>query len=51
MAKQSLVSEFWEFTKVRKKFWLVPLIEGSFFIAKIYAGQILGEEKIPTRIP
>ena len=26
MAKQSLISEFWEFLKVRKRFWLLPII-------------------------
>jgi len=26
MANQSLVSEFWEFLKVRKRYWLLPII-------------------------
>jgi competence protein ComGC len=26
MAKQSLISEFWEFLKHRKKYWLLPII-------------------------
>lgn len=26
MAKQSLISEFWEFLKVRKRFWLLPIV-------------------------
>jgi hypothetical protein len=26
MANQSLVSEFWEFLKVRKRYWLMPII-------------------------
>ena len=26
MANQSTVKEFWEFLKVRKKFWLLPII-------------------------
>ncbi|GAB5521070.1 MAG: DUF5989 family protein [Rhodothermales bacterium] len=26
MAKTSLVREFWDFLKVRKKFWLAPII-------------------------
>jgi len=26
MANQSLIKEFWEFMKVRKKFWLLPII-------------------------
>jgi hypothetical protein len=26
MSKISIVKEFWEFLKVRKKFWLAPII-------------------------
>ena len=26
MSKMSIVKEFWEFLKVRKKFWLLPII-------------------------
>jgi len=26
MANQSIIKEFWEFMKVRKKFWLLPII-------------------------
>ena len=26
MAKQSLISEFWEFAKLRKRYWLLPII-------------------------
>ncbi|MBU1052390.1 MAG: hypothetical protein KKC46_00995 [Proteobacteria bacterium] len=26
MANQSIVSEFWEFIKARKKYWLLPII-------------------------
>jgi competence protein ComGC len=26
MANQNIVSEFWEFLKVRKRFWLLPII-------------------------
>jgi hypothetical protein len=26
MSNQSLIGEFWEFLKVRKKFWLLPII-------------------------
>jgi len=26
MSKQSIVVEFWDFLKVRKKFWLAPII-------------------------
>jgi hypothetical protein len=26
MAKQSLVAEFWEFLKTRKRYWLLPIV-------------------------
>ena len=26
MPQQSTVSEFWEFLKVRKRFWLLPIV-------------------------
>ena len=26
MANQNLIIEFWEFLKVRKRFWLLPII-------------------------
>jgi len=26
MSKVSILSEFWEFLKVRKKFWLAPIL-------------------------
>jgi len=26
MANQSLITEFWEFLKVRKRFWLLPIV-------------------------
>ena len=26
MANQSLIAEFWEFLKVRKRYWLLPII-------------------------
>ena len=26
MANQNLVVEFWEFVKVRKRFWLLPIV-------------------------
>ena len=26
MANQSLIFEFWEFIKFRKKYWLVPIV-------------------------
>ncbi len=26
MANQSLIAEFWEFLKIRKRYWLLPII-------------------------
>jgi len=26
MAKKSLIREFWEFIRVRKRYWLIPII-------------------------
>jgi len=26
MANQSLVREFWEFVKIRKRYWLLPIL-------------------------
>lgn len=26
MGKASIIAEFWEFLKVRKKFWLLPIV-------------------------
>ena len=26
MANQNLITEFWEFLKVRKRFWLLPIV-------------------------
>jgi len=26
MANQSLVREFWEFLKIRKRYWLLPIV-------------------------
>ncbi len=26
MANQSIISEFWEFLKFRKRFWLLPIV-------------------------
>ena len=26
MANQSLIREFWEFLKVRKRYWLMPIV-------------------------
>ena len=26
MANQSLITEFWEFLKIRKRYWLLPIV-------------------------
>jgi len=26
MANQSIITEFWEFLRVRKKYWLLPIV-------------------------
>lgn len=26
MANQSIISEFWEFLRVRKRYWLLPIV-------------------------
>ena len=26
MAKKSLIREFWEFIRIRKRYWLIPII-------------------------
>jgi len=26
MANQSIITEFWEFLRLRKKFWLLPIV-------------------------
>ena len=26
MANQSLISEFWEFLRIRKRYWLLPIV-------------------------
>ncbi len=38
MAKISIIKEFWEFLKVRKKWWLTPII---FFLLLLGALLIL----------
>lgn len=35
MANQSLIVEFWEFLKVRKRFWLLPIILVLFLLGTI----------------
>ena len=26
MANQSIITEFWEFVKIRKRYWLLPIV-------------------------
>ncbi|MBW2569609.1 MAG: hypothetical protein JRE47_09620 [Deltaproteobacteria bacterium] len=40
MSKLSIISEFWDFMKVRKKWWLAPII---IFLALIGAMLIFAE--------
>ena len=35
MANQSLVSEFWEFLKVRKRYWLLPILIFLFLLGAL----------------
>lgn len=35
MANQSLVREFWDFLKVRKKFWLLPIVIVLFLLGTL----------------
>jgi hypothetical protein len=35
MANQSLVREFWDFLKIRKKFWLLPIIIVLFLLGTL----------------
>ncbi len=35
MANQSLIWEFWTFMKVRKKFWLLPIIIMLFLLGAL----------------
>ncbi len=40
MSKLSILSEFWDFLKVRKKWWLAPIV---FFLALFGALIVLTE--------
>jgi len=33
MSKVSIIKEFWEFMRVRKKFWLAPIVIMLFLLA------------------
>jgi len=35
VANQSLVREFWDFLKVRKKFWLLPIVIVLFLLGTL----------------
>jgi len=46
MSKVSIIKEFWEFMRVRKKFWLAPIVIMLFFIGS--SGGICPELKCGT---
>lgn len=35
MANQSIIVEFWEFLRVRKRFWLLPIVMVLFLLGAI----------------
>ncbi len=35
MAKQSIVGEFWEFLKFRKRYWLLPVVLVLFMLGAL----------------
>ncbi len=35
MSKASIVAEFWEFLKVRKKYWLMPIVVMLVFLGAL----------------
>jgi hypothetical protein len=35
MANQNLIIEFWEFLRVRKRFWLLPIIAVLFLLSAL----------------
>ena len=35
MANQSLISEFWEFLKFRKRYWLLPIVIVLFLLGAL----------------
>ena len=35
MANQSIITEFWEFLKVRKRYWLLPIVLMLFFLGAL----------------
>ena len=40
MAKQSLFLEFWEFAKIRKRYWLLPIV----FVMLLFSALIIFTE-------
>lgn len=40
MANQSIISEFWEFIKHRKRYWLLPIV----FVLLLLSGLIVFAE-------
>jgi hypothetical protein len=35
MAHQSIITEFWEFLRIRKRFWLLPIILLLFLLGMV----------------
>ena len=35
MARQTLLSEFWEFLRVRKRYWLMPIVIGLLLLGAL----------------
>ena len=35
MANQSVITEFWEFLKVRKRYWLLPIVIVLFLLGSL----------------
>ena len=35
MANQSIISEFWEFLKIRKRYWLLPIVLVLFLLSAL----------------
>ena len=35
MANQSIITEFWEFLKVRKRYWLLPIVIVLFLFGSL----------------
>ena len=35
MSNQSLIGEFWEFLKIRKRYWLLPIVIMLFLLSML----------------